>query len=83
LLIVLAPFVVLVGPLQYFFLGHRAMCEVVKVKIDFHFISPCPWLRGGEKGGLAEGQKGGRIGHFCGHEKCFTHCRNLRGMFYE
>jgi len=34
------------------------MCEVVKVKIDFHFISPCPWLRGGEKGGWAWGKRG-------------------------
>lgn len=62
------------------FLGPRAMCEVVKVKIDFHFISPCTWLGG--KMGLQWWVASG-IGHFCGHEKCSTHCRNLRGMFYE
>jgi len=78
LLIVLAPFVVLVGPLQYFFLGHRAMCEVVKVKIDFHFISPCPWLRGGEKGGWAWGKRGAASVIFVG-----TKNASLTAAIYE
>lgn len=54
-----------------------AMCEVVKVKIDFHFISPRGRGRKGKQGVR------GATGHFCGHGKCFTHCRNLRAMFYE
>jgi len=58
------------------------MCEVVKVKIDFHFISPCTWLGG--KMGLQK-VSGGRDGGWHRASVIFVGMKNapLTAAIYE